>query len=150
MHEISREVTLEAQKQGIDQLFLEDPLLFSQKLLDGRLRQFKEAAELKGNLFYDRGLPDVTAYMDYLGTPYPDHFDHVCHTYMYDKIFLLPPWESIYVRDNERYESFEEAEAIYTYLLHGYQKYNYDVRIVPTGDVSERTAFILNDINSAD
>ena len=35
--EISREVTLEAQKRGIEQLFLEDPLLFSQMLLDGRI-----------------------------------------------------------------------------------------------------------------
>jgi hypothetical protein len=32
----SREVTLEAKKQGIEQLFLEKPLLFSELLLEGR------------------------------------------------------------------------------------------------------------------
>src|SRR5690606_41583611 len=32
--EISRSVTLEAQKKGIDQLFLTEPLLFSELLLD--------------------------------------------------------------------------------------------------------------------
>jgi predicted ATPase len=41
--EISREVTLEAQKRGIEQLFLEDPLLFSQMLLDGRIKQYTNA-----------------------------------------------------------------------------------------------------------
>jgi len=34
LHEISRQIILEAQQQGIDQLFLEDPLLFSRKLLE--------------------------------------------------------------------------------------------------------------------
>lgn len=33
MEEISRQVTIDAQKKGIDQLFLEDPLLFSQHVL---------------------------------------------------------------------------------------------------------------------
>ena len=33
MEEISRQVTLEAQEKGIEQLFLEDPLMFSEQLL---------------------------------------------------------------------------------------------------------------------
>lgn len=39
--EISREVTLEAKKQGIEQLFLEKPLLFSELLLEGRKNNLK-------------------------------------------------------------------------------------------------------------
>ena len=46
--EISREVTLEAKKQGIEQLFLENPLLFSELLLEGRKKQFKNALEEVG------------------------------------------------------------------------------------------------------
>ena len=52
LHEISRQVTLEAQKEGIDQLFLEQPLLFSKKLLEGRDAQFIEAKESEGTLIY--------------------------------------------------------------------------------------------------
>jgi hypothetical protein len=40
--EISRR-TLEAKKQGIEQLFLEKPLLFSELLLEGRKKQFVDA-----------------------------------------------------------------------------------------------------------
>ena len=36
--EISRQVTLQAQKDGIEQLFLEKPLLFSELLLSGRIK----------------------------------------------------------------------------------------------------------------
>ena len=42
--EISRQITLEAKKQGIEQLFLEKPLLFSELLLEGRKKQHLQAS----------------------------------------------------------------------------------------------------------
>jgi predicted ATPase len=147
MHEISREVTLQAQKEGIDQLFLTKPLLFSQKLLEGRLQQFRNAENFSANyLFYDRGLPDVPIYMDYLGTTYPEHFMETCYDNKYDKVFLLPPWEAIYEQDNERYESFEIAETLYKFLKSGYQKFGYDPLEVPIGTVTERKRFIIDSL----
>jgi len=144
MNEISRQVTIEAQKEGIEQLFLTDPLLFSQKLIEGRLKQFLATKDLKKTfLFYDRGLPDVTAYMDFKNEKYPDSFVNICTNNRYDTVFLLPPWKEIYQQDNERYESFEEAQEIYYYLVKGYQKYGYDILEVPTGNVKNRTHFIL-------
>lgn len=148
MHEISREITIQAQKEGIEQLFLADPILFSQKLIDGRLLQFSEGTTYKVPiLFYDRGMPDVTAYMDYLKTPYPESFAKTCVQYRYDQVFLLPPWEHIYEQDNERYESFEDAEKIYQHLYLGYQKYGYDIYEVPVGSVQNRIAYILENLN---
>ena len=38
-HEISREVTAKAKQQGIERLFLTDPLAFSNELLAGRILQ---------------------------------------------------------------------------------------------------------------
>ncbi|MBT8263330.1 MAG: ATP-binding protein [Bacteroidia bacterium] len=144
MHEISRQITKEAKEQGVDQLFLENPLLFSEKLLEGRLEQFKQAeAFQKEILFYDRGMPDVTSYMDYLGIDYPDHYRETCSNYIYDAVFVLPPWPDIYIQDNERYESYDEAEKIFTHLVKGYTSYNYNVHEVPTGDVAYRIEYIL-------
>lgn len=145
MHEISRDVIKEAQQEGIDQLFLENPLLFSQKLLEGRLKQYHEALlNPISFLFYDRGMPDVTAYMDYIQSHYPINFSKTCMNHRYDSIFLLPPWEEIYKQDNERYESFAEAEKIYHYLLKGYQNYGYHVHEVPVGSVENRITYILS------
>jgi len=147
MHEISRAITLEAQKQGISQLFLKDPLLFSRKLLEGRLMQFKQGKEFKSEfIFYDRGMPDVTAYMDYIGTDYPPFFFNTCHVNRYDVVFLLPPWKAIYQQDNERYESYVEARLIYSFLRKGYEKYGYQIIEVPTGTLEERTDFILTNL----
>ncbi len=144
-HEISREITLQAQKDGIAQLFLENPILFSQKLLEGRLIQYQAAESCTQSiLFYDRGVADVTAYMDFLNVHYPPHFSEECNQNRYDVVFVLPPWEKIYITDNERYESFKQAEIIYEHLKKGYEKYGYSLIEVPVGSVEERTDYILN------
>ena len=44
--EVSRSITLEAQKNGIEQLFLVQPLLFSDMLMEGRFNQLVDAKNL--------------------------------------------------------------------------------------------------------
>ncbi len=148
LHEISRQITLEAQNQGIEQLFLEKPLLFSEKLLEARVAQHKHAVKFSKELiFLDRGIPDVVAYMDYFGTTYPQMFIAACEVHKYDYIFLLPPWKEIYISDNERYESFEQAKEIYEYLKKAYITYGYTPIEVPTGTVENRSCFIINTLD---
>ena len=145
LHEISRQITLEAQKKGISQLFLQEPLLFSELLLEGRIQQFMDADNLgAGHVFIDRGIPDVVAYMDYFGNDYPPVFKNVCNEYKYHSIFLLPPWKEIYVSDNERYESFEQACIIHGHLKKSYEDAGYAPIEVPTGSLKERKDFILS------
>jgi len=73
--EVSRDIIKEAQQQGIEQLFLTDPLLFSRKLLEGRVKQYHEADKLKEPLvFFDRGIPDVNAYLKYSKQDIPEEY----------------------------------------------------------------------------
>jgi predicted ATPase len=146
--EISRQITLQARNDGIEQLFLEDPLLFSQKLLEGRTKQFLDACKEPENIvFLDRGLPDVLAYMDYIGDPYPAHFVETCESYQYDSIFILAPWQEIFTSDSERYESFEEAIEIHHHLLETYKRFSYQLIDVPFDSVKNRSDFILDSLN---
>jgi predicted ATPase len=146
--EISREVTLEAKKQGIDQLFLEKPLLFSELLLEGRKKQFNNAMnEPHEVVFIDRGIPDVLAYMHYIGDSYPESFDATCREYTYTKIFMLPPWEEIYVSDEARYENYDQAKLIYSHLTETYQNYGYKLIEVPKDNLDNRILFILDKIS---
>ncbi len=148
MPEISREVTLKAQKEGIDQLFLAQPLLFSQLLLDGRIQQFIDAEKSKKELvFFDRGIPDVFAYMDYFKTTYPASFIEKSKQHRYDAVLLFSPWKEIYISDNERYESFEQAVEIDLFLKKSYQKLGYKIIEIPFGSIAERTNYILNLLN---
>lgn len=146
--EISREVTLEARKQGIEQLFLEKPLLFSELLLEGRKKQFVNATQEKaGIVFLDRGIPDVLAYMHYIGDSYPAFFDAACREHQYTGIFILPPWEDIYISDDARYESYEQAILIHEHLVETYEKYGYNLIEVPRDTVDNRILFILDKLS---
>lgn len=147
MPEISREITLQAQKDGIDQLFLEDPLLFSTKILEGREKQFLEASELACNLvFFDRGIPSVHAYMRYFNTEVPPIFLEKSKKYAYQKVFQFLPWKEIYTSDNERYETFEESVIISRFLHDAYTELGYEIIKVPFGSVEERCKFIMNSL----
>lgn len=145
LEEISREVIRKAQAEGIDQLFLEKPLLFSEMLRDARIEQHIEVKNFTQDfVFIDRGIPDTIAYMDYIGQTFPKAFLEACNNYRYDIVFVLPPWEDIHVTDNERYETFEEAQKIHKHLIKTYKVYNYTPIEVPTGSVVDRTSYILN------
>lgn len=149
MEEISRQIIIEAQEKGIDQLFLTNPLLFSEMLLKGRAKQFKDAEKLKNDvIFFDRGIPDVLAYMDYIGDAYPPGFIESCKNATYDAVFILKPWEAIYTSDNERYETFEQAQDIHNHLVKTYQNYQYNLIDIPFDTVENRTNFILKTIES--
>ncbi|CAN5161265.1 ATP-binding protein [soil metagenome] len=149
IHEVSREITLAAQKEGINQLFLEKPILFSERILEARILQFEQASTLeKDMIFIDRGIPDVLAYMDYFKTNYPSIFDRACNDYRYDIVYLLPPWEDIYLADNERYESFSQSLEIHHHLQNTYLSYGYAPIEVPIGTVASRSEFILNHLGN--
>jgi len=124
-------------------------LLFSDMLLKGRTEQYQKATKMaKEMVFFDRGIPDVHGYLNYISMEFPDSYIKTSRENRYDFVFLMPPWEDIYVQDNERYENFEQALAIHNHLLNTYKALNYNVIQVPTGTVDDRTDYILNVINT--
>lgn len=151
LEEVSRQITKEAQKQGVTQLFLKDPFLFSQKLLDGRIQQYKNSENIKQKLcFFDRGIPDVGAYIEYNDDEIPNHYIKANKKHRYDQVFYFPIWKEIYLSDNERYESLEEAIEIEQYIVKTYKDLGYDLIEVPKDTVEVRVDFILNKIKNVD
>lgn len=152
IHEIIRTMT-SFEKSGEDAgtfktnpiVSVKDPKIFNQQLLDGRVEQFKTALGTSTDvIFFDRGIPDVHAYMDCFGQHYDKNFERPAYDCRYDHIFLMPPWREIHVVDNERFESFEEATRVCEYLEAVYKNFGYSVTLVPKGTIEERTTFILN------
>ncbi len=153
--EIIREMTA-AEKKGTTNktiatnplVFVDDPLQFNHKLLEGRIAHFKAAKALSDSVcFFDRGIPDVLAYMDYFDQTYPPEFVQACKAHRYQQIFLLPPWEEIFASDNERMENFDQAVELHNHLFETYSKFDYAVTMLPKASIEERVALILETIN---
>jgi predicted ATPase len=58
----------------------------------------------------------------------------------------MPPWKEIYISDNERLETFAEAERLHEHLMTSYKKYGYSPILVPKTTITERISFILNEL----
>ncbi len=155
-HEVIRDFTLEAKEDSSNDTFdsnplafVKDPFEFNTKILNGRINQYIQSLENNDpTIFFDRGIPDVLAYMNFFNQKYTSEFMKACQEYIYDKVFLLPPWKDIYISDNERFESFEEAKQIHYHLEKTYRDNGYKIELVPFGSVEERVDFILNSINN--
>jgi len=154
-HEIIREMT-EAAKQEEDPekhlvnplAFVRDPLAFNRRILQGRIDQFRDAGNFQAPfVFYDRGIPDVLAYMDYFKQEYDGEFFGPCQRFRYDRVILLPPWKEIYTRDDERLESFEQACEIHECLERTYRTCGYEVHTLDFGTVETRIGSLLNKLS---
>ena len=155
-HEIIRDMTSEAKMNGESDEFISNPLLFvddamqfNKDLLYGRAKHHEESQRLNVPLsFFDRGDPDVLAYMDFFEQAYGEDFITACKKYRYNAIFIVPPWKEIYISDNERLETFEEAEKIHDALIKTYTTFGYEPILVPKKPVEQRTTFILDLLNN--
>jgi predicted ATPase len=147
--EISREVINSFKKKGVDQLFLTNPLLFSDLLIESRISQFNDSNKnKKENVIFDRGIPDVLAYLDFKKIQYDQHYIIACKKHRYDIVFILRPWKDIFVNDNERYESFEESLQIDKYIYNTYKNLKYNIIDIPNMSITKRKDFVINTIKS--
>ena len=147
--EISREVTNSFKKKGVEQLFLTNPLLFSDLLIESRISQFNDSNKNnEENVFFDRGIPDVLAYLDFKKIKYDQHYIIACKKHRYDLVFILRPWKDIFVNDNERYESFEESLQIDKYIYNTYNNLKYNIIEIPNMSITKRKDFVINTIKS--
>jgi len=155
MHEVIRSMTSEEKEQiGVESMAVNpivsvaDPLEFNTRLLQGRIDQFKASEKIATEVvFFDRGIPDVLAYMDCFDQPYGGAFEKACEAYRYDMLLLMPPWSEIHVVDGERFENFEETQRIHQCLKKTYERYGYRAHIVPKGSITERTNHIIQQLN---
>ena len=141
------EIIKKYKQLGHDQLFLSDPIKFSEILLNNRVQQFEEASQLNfDNIFFDRGIPDILAYLNYKEVSFGKEFDLASKKFKYDYIFIAEPWKEIYKNDEERYESYEELKIINKYLKKTYSELDYEFFVLPEESVEARVNFIIEAI----
>ncbi len=146
--EISREIILKYKNLGQDQLFLIDPIKFSKILLTKRISQFNMSNSLNSkNIFFDRGIPDILAYLNYKKISGEKDFKQASMKFKYDYIFIADPWKDIYKNDKQRYESFEESKIISKYIKKTYSENGYDYIKLPFSSVEDRINFIIKNIS---
>ncbi|MFK5971716.1 MAG: ATP-binding protein [Flavobacteriaceae bacterium] len=151
MEEIIRAMTVKEKKEVVFKtnpiVSVTDPLKFNLKILGGRIEQHQHAQEKNADIiFFDRGIPDVLAYMDCFGQNYGQEFESACERYRYDLVFLMPPWREIHIEDEQRFETYEESLRIHNCLRNAYETFGYTLIEVPKLSIEKRIDFILQNL----
>ena len=121
-----------------------DPVAFAEAMLAWELRSLRLAAGLSGPVFFDRGLPDILGYLDLLGLPVPAHMQAAAERFPYRRqVFLLPPWREIFIQDQERKQSFAEAERTCDAMERTYRRLGYQIIEVPPAPLAQRLRFVI-------
>ena len=143
--EISREIIASQLETGGTTTPWQDLNKFSELVIEERLMQFKSAVD--DVEFYDRGIIDSFAYLLKDKTPITNKWENIANNNKYfSTVFITPPWEDIYIKDDERKEDFETATEIHNFMIEAYKLYSYKICIIPKMSVDERIDFIISQI----
>ena len=143
--EVARKIIQEQLILKTNKVPWDDIVGFSKLVLLGQVQDFNSAnADL---VFYDRGIPDIIGYINHGRKKLFENLKISNQSNRYDHVFILPPWEEIYTTDNERRETFEDAQSIYKEIEKAYLVSGYRPIKVPLGSTSNRIKFILKKLN---
>jgi len=127
-----------------------DPALFAELMLSWELRSYRAAAGRSAPVFFDRGVPDVIGYLRLTGIHPPAHMVTAAEHFRYNtRIFVTPPWRGIFVRDDERSQTWEEAVLTHDIMIETYAGLGYEPVPVPCAPLDERVHFVLGETSAA-
>ena len=125
-----------------------DPVAFARRAIELALEDRKAAERCEGWVFFDRGLIDGAAALEFAtGAPALERTGRA-HRY-HPRVFLTPPWPEIYAHDAERRHDLAAAEAEYDRLLEAYPRLGYETVILPKASVAVRADLIMASLSSA-
>ena len=120
------------------------PSKFAEKLATLAIEQFGSVADLDGVVFFDRSAVEALVYSKRYNLILPVPVTQAAKGCRYDNpIFLVPPWQEIFISDTERRHSFDEAVAEYDALSKAFEEFGYKICIVPKMAIPDRVDFIL-------
>ncbi len=141
--EVSRQLIREQVALGSALVPWHDLGGFAELARERMVAQHAAASQRGGSKFFDRGLPDLIAYLTAAGLPVAPAYYHAVANCPYQRLaFLAPPWPAIYVNDPERWQTPAEAATLYEALHATYEALGFDVCVLPRASVAARVAFV--------
>ncbi|RKD85167.1 AAA family ATPase [Mangrovibacterium diazotrophicum] len=144
--EAAREIIGEQMETGGETLPWKNRRAFQQAVSQRRI-DFWESVDGVDWAFVDRGIPDQLAFASFRGFEPSAILKSLASEYQYfPVVFICPPWNEIYVQDEVRTESFDEACRIHEMICKTYNDLGYRLVDVPLCSLEERCAFILSEL----
>lgn len=119
-----------------------DMAAFARRAIEVAREDHVAASSQPGWTFFDRGLVDAAAALQY-ATGEAFQAELIAANRYYERVFLAPPWPEIYRADPERRHGFDDAVAEYDRLAARLPALGYEIMMLPNVPVGDRADFIL-------
>jgi len=124
------------------------PLEFAEQVLRRDVELYEQNTG-QARTFFDRGVPDALAMVADAAPERRAELVALAADYPYHPVvFVLPPWEEIYITDDERDHTFAHAVRVHESLVAWYQLCGYHVASVPKLPVAERCDYVLSALSA--
>ncbi len=144
-NEVARKVIKEQLAIGSSSLPWDNLKGFSKLVYQEQAHDFQNAKP--GLNFYDRSSIDIIAYLNF-GSVEDKELISSCSSLEYSEtVFIAPPWQEIYLRDQERRENLTQLHAIDDSIRSAYSKLNYNIIDIPKLSIEQRVDFILENLS---
>ena len=148
--EVARQIIQEQVRSGGAALPWADKEAYTRLMLRRSIESYIEHASLPGPIFFDRGILDTLCYARLIGLADASDIHDACRNYGYAPlVFLAPPWEEIYITDNERKQEFAHAVQTFQSMAEVYEEYGYASVMLPKTSPAARAKFVLQTIPRA-
>ena len=102
-----------------------------------------DAQRAHEHVLFDRSLIDSIASFAQRALSTPDRYVAALARYRYaNTVFLTPPWPALFVPNQDRQHSFEDALDEYQSLITSFQAHGYELVLIPRLPVAERADFL--------
>jgi predicted ATPase len=145
--EAGRAIIQSQLKIGGNSLPWTDPAAFAEWMLCWEINSYCTALKSKGPVIFDRGIPDIISYLRIMNLTVPEYMERAVDLFPYNKkVFIAPPWESIFTQDEERKQTFQESRLLFDSLIQTYTGYGYELIPLPLESVAVRSKFFRSRI----
>ena len=121
-----------------------DLLAFVNEILQRDIEQYNAQPPTSAWVFFDRSLIDALGMLQEAGALPAGELTAMLAAYpFHPTVFVLPPWEAIYVTDAERDQSFADAVAVHHKVVRWYRSCGYRLDEVPCRPVADRATHVL-------
>jgi predicted ATPase len=124
-----------------------DPITFAREILKEDDAKYRSPTQSDGTIFYDWSAVEALGMVHEVSLLSDEKLkEGLAHYNFHPTVFVLPPWQAIYVNDAERDHSFSHAVAVHAQVVRWYQRCGYHINEVPRLEVAQRANHVLQAI----
>lgn len=125
-----------------------NPKAFAERAVKIAASDLDKAQQTKGPVFFDRGLIDAAVALEYFGGPPLRETLGTRRAYA-RRVFVVPPWEAIFARDDERRHDFAAAVDEHFRIARALDHLGYETFELPRVSVRERVEIVLQETDDS-